>query len=111
MKCPECRFENHHTQKFCGECGKKLEKTCPSCGSNNLPQYKFCGECGCKLDIPSESPPKDLSFDEKLAKIQCYCIASFPAKAIALAKVAVDATEQKIGTKGADVLSMRVDIS
>jgi GGDEF domain-containing protein len=72
MKCPKCQFENPDTQKFCGECGKRLEKACPKCGCNNPPQYKFCGDCGYKIDIPSEVPPKDLSFDEKLTKIQRY---------------------------------------
>jgi class 3 adenylate cyclase len=32
----------------------------------------FCDECGHKLTLPSEPPPKDLSFDEKLTKIQKY---------------------------------------
>jgi len=72
MKCPKCRFENPDTQKFCGECGERIEKACPNCGNNNPPQYKFCGECGCRIDIPSAVSPKDLSFDEKLAKIQKY---------------------------------------
>jgi class 3 adenylate cyclase/tetratricopeptide (TPR) repeat protein len=72
MKCPKCQFENPDTQKFCGECGTKLEKVCPNCGSNNPPQYKFCGECGQNLAIPSEPVPKELSFDQKLDKIQRY---------------------------------------
>jgi class 3 adenylate cyclase/tetratricopeptide (TPR) repeat protein len=72
MKCPKCQFENPDTQKFCGECGTKLEKACPNCGSNNPPQYKFCGECGQNLTLPSEPAPKDLSFDQKLDKIQRY---------------------------------------
>jgi len=59
MKCPKCQFENPDTQKFCGECGAKLEKVCPKCGYNNPSQYKFCGECGHNLTIPAETPPKD----------------------------------------------------
>jgi class 3 adenylate cyclase len=50
MKCPKCQIENPDTQKFCGECGAKLERVCPQCGSPNPPRYKFCGECGQKLD-------------------------------------------------------------
>ena len=50
MKCPECRLENPDTQKFCGQCGAKLEKACPNCGKGNPPEYGFCGECGQKLD-------------------------------------------------------------
>jgi class 3 adenylate cyclase/tetratricopeptide (TPR) repeat protein len=72
MKCPQCQFENPDTQQFCGECGAKIEKICPKCGGKNPPQYKFCGECGHNLTIPSEPSPKDLSFDEKLDKIQRY---------------------------------------
>lgn len=58
--------------KFCGECGVKLEKTCPKCNSSNPPGFKFCGECGHNLTIPSELPPNDLSFDDKLDKIRRY---------------------------------------
>jgi class 3 adenylate cyclase/tetratricopeptide (TPR) repeat protein len=72
MKCPKCQADNPDTQKFCGECGSKLEKACPACGAKNPPQYKFCGECGHNLILPSEPTPKELSFDEKLNKIQRY---------------------------------------
>ena len=33
---------------------------------------KFCGECGHELTLTSKPIPKELSFDEKLAKIQRY---------------------------------------
>ena len=72
MECPKCQNENPDTQKFCGQCGAKLEKKCPNCGEVNLPGYKFCGGCGHNLNIPSEISPKDLSFDEKIDKIQRY---------------------------------------
>jgi len=72
MKCPKCQFENPDTKKFCGECGVKLEKVCPNCSGSNPPQYKFCGDCGHNLTVPSEPTPKDLSFDEKIDKIQRY---------------------------------------
>jgi class 3 adenylate cyclase/tetratricopeptide (TPR) repeat protein len=57
---------------FCVECGAKLEISCPACNFSNAPQFKFCGKCGHELSLPSEVPPKDLSFDEKLTKIQRY---------------------------------------
>ena len=72
MQCPNCQFENPEGIKFCGECGAKLERLCPSCNSSSPPNFKFCGECGHKLDVPVETSPKDLSFDEKLSKVQKY---------------------------------------
>src|SRR4030067_1984722 len=72
MKCQKCQTENPENLKFCGECGAKLEKICPHCNSSNPPQFKFCGECGHDLGLPSKLIPKELSFEEKLAKIQRY---------------------------------------
>jgi len=72
MQCPKCQFENPTGTNFCGECGDKLERLCSGCNSPNPLNFKFCGECGHKLDIPFETSPKDLSFDEKLTKIQKY---------------------------------------
>ena len=72
MQCPKCQFENPQGIKFCGECGAKLEKLCPSCNSSSPPNFKFCGECGHKLDVSAETSPNNLSFDEKLTKIQKY---------------------------------------
>jgi len=51
---------------------RKLEKVCPNCSGSNPPQYKFFGECGYHLTVPSEPTPKDLSFEEKIDKIQRY---------------------------------------
>jgi class 3 adenylate cyclase/tetratricopeptide (TPR) repeat protein len=45
---------------------------CPKCQFENPGGIKFCGECGHKLDVPVETTPKDLSFDEKLSKVQKY---------------------------------------
>ncbi len=73
MKCPECQIELPNGSKFCKECGKKLELICPGCGKSIPPDSKFCLECGHNLSSPpAASLPKDLSFDEKLAKIQKY---------------------------------------
>ncbi|MGA2465914.1 MAG: adenylate/guanylate cyclase domain-containing protein [Thermodesulfobacteriota bacterium] len=72
MKCPKCQFENPETRKFCRECGTKLVLVCPQCRFENLPGDKFCGECGHDLGLPSKPIPKELSFEEKLAKIQRY---------------------------------------
>jgi len=72
MKCPKCQFENPETRKFCRECGTKLILVCPHCRFENLPGDKFCGECGHDLTLSTRLIPKELSFEEKLAKIQRY---------------------------------------
>jgi len=72
MKCPECQFENRAGVKFCENCGNKFEIECPNCKAKIPPDRKFCGECGHNITQPSEAPPKELSFDEKIEKIQKY---------------------------------------
>jgi class 3 adenylate cyclase/tetratricopeptide (TPR) repeat protein len=72
MKCSNCKTENPDTRNFCRECGNKLLLVCPQCHYENLPGDKFCGECGLDLRKPEEISFKDLSFDEKLTKIQRY---------------------------------------
>jgi class 3 adenylate cyclase/tetratricopeptide (TPR) repeat protein len=72
MKCPKCQSENPESAKFCVECGGKLEIICPKCNFSNSASFKFCAECGHNLTLPSEPSTKDLSFDEKLDKIQRY---------------------------------------
>ena len=72
MKCPKCQFDNPEDINFCGKCGAKLERICPNCNFANPPEFSFCGKCGQNLIIPTGPIPKELSFDEKLAKIQRY---------------------------------------
>jgi class 3 adenylate cyclase len=72
MQCPKCQFENREGAKFCIECGNKLEISCSKCGHLNPSESKFCEECGSKLGLPPDQTPKELSFDEKLTKIQKY---------------------------------------
>ncbi len=76
-KCPRCQSENQRSRRFCRECGGKLHARCPQCGSENQLEDKFCGECGHLLSSPPPAhskklPHEDLSWDEKLAKIQKY---------------------------------------
>ncbi len=49
-----------------------MEDKCPSRGVFLPVGKRFCGECGHSLAPPSETTPKDLSFDEKTDKIQRY---------------------------------------
>ncbi|UCB49796.1 MAG: zinc ribbon domain-containing protein, partial [Deltaproteobacteria bacterium] len=77
MKCQKCQFENPDDAKFCIECASSMEFHCPNCGSLTPATGKFCKECAYDLRKPKESPPiepppKALSFDEKLDKIQRY---------------------------------------
>ena len=72
MKCPKCQSENREGVKFCEECGAKFEIECPECKSKIPVGKKFCGECGYNLSLVSKPAPKNLSFDEKIEKIQRY---------------------------------------
>jgi class 3 adenylate cyclase/tetratricopeptide (TPR) repeat protein len=72
MKCPKCDFENPDSARFCNECGNKLEIHCSECGKVNPLGSKFCNECGHTLAVSIRPAVKELSFDEKLAKIQRY---------------------------------------
>jgi membrane protease subunit (stomatin/prohibitin family) len=48
VKCPKCGAINPATNKFCSECGTKLEvgRKCPKCEATVPPGSKFCPECG-----------------------------------------------------------------
>ncbi|MDY6791565.1 MAG: adenylate/guanylate cyclase domain-containing protein [Thermodesulfobacteriota bacterium] len=72
MKCPKCQTDNKEAAIFCRKCGEKFSLNCTKCGAENLPGDNFCDQCGYNLTVPSESIPKDLSFDEKIDKIQRY---------------------------------------
>jgi predicted ATPase/class 3 adenylate cyclase len=72
MKCSKCGFENREGAKFCGKCRSKLAQICPSCNAENPPGIAFCDQCGGDLATPAKPIPKDLSFDEKIAKVQQY---------------------------------------
>jgi len=80
MKCPKCQIENPDMRKFCRDCGSKLTVICATCNFENFPADKFCGDCGHKLTLLSESARRELSFDEKLAKIQKYLPAGITEK-------------------------------
>ena len=47
--CPACSAQVPLGQKFCGECGTKMERKCSTCGKVWDVTQKFCGECGTKL--------------------------------------------------------------
>ena len=72
MKCPKCDALLPEHAKFCNQCGHKLETTCPACGMNNPAASRFCMECGHNLTPASGPSPKEISFEDKLEKIQRY---------------------------------------
>jgi class 3 adenylate cyclase len=72
MKCPKCQFENPDNAKFCIECANPMEFHCPNCEAITPATGKFCQECAYDLRKPKTPAPKEISFDEKLNKIQKY---------------------------------------
>jgi len=72
LKCPDCQFVNREGAEFCSECGHRFELSCPECGNSIRASSKFCDGCGHNLTVPSKPTPQDLSFDEKIDKIQRY---------------------------------------
>jgi predicted ATPase/class 3 adenylate cyclase/ribosomal protein L40E len=72
MQCPKCGAENRDEAKFCGKCRSNLSRICPQCNSENPPDNTFCDQCGYDLVESKETPLKELSFDEKIEKIQKY---------------------------------------
>jgi class 3 adenylate cyclase/tetratricopeptide (TPR) repeat protein len=72
MKCLKCHFQNPEGLTLCSKCGAELEKVCPRCSFSNPPRFKFCGQCGHDLNLHIEPSPRELSFDEKLERIQKY---------------------------------------
>ena len=49
-----------------------MEFHCPQCGKITPAAGKFCMECGHNLLQPAEKQTSDISFDEKIQKIQKY---------------------------------------
>jgi len=72
MRCPQCQTENPDGFKFCGGCGVKFGRICSNCNSVNPLHSSFCGECGHRLFLPAPQASRELSFDEKLRKIERY---------------------------------------
>lgn len=85
MECVRCKFKNRKGAKFCKNCGAKLELVCPSCGYSCDSDSAFCDECGHDLRSPTTPAlPKNLSFDDKLTKIQTYLPNSLTEKSLGI---------------------------
>ena len=72
MICSKCNSENPDSAKFCIECGVPIEFHCPNCGEKTSASGKFCMVCGHNLNSTQKSSARDLTFDEKIDKIQKY---------------------------------------
>jgi class 3 adenylate cyclase/tetratricopeptide (TPR) repeat protein len=58
MNCPNCQSANEETQKFCRNCGAKLQMNCSGCRSPILSSDRFCGECGLQLETNKRAARK-----------------------------------------------------
>jgi hypothetical protein len=83
MKCPTCGAENEAANRFCEQCGSRIEPsgeypqaqvalaaqptaagpTCPSCGAAVLPGEAFCDECGASLSATAPTVIPGVSND------------------------------------------------
>ena len=72
MECSKCNSENPNKAKYCIECGAPIEFHCPNCNEETSATGKYCMACGFKLKSSQKSSLRDLTFDEKLDKIQRY---------------------------------------
>jgi class 3 adenylate cyclase/predicted ATPase len=57
MRCTSCGFENPESEKFCDQCGSRLQRVCSHCGHAVRPAARFCGECGQPLTPPAAVTP------------------------------------------------------
>lgn len=72
MRCPSCQSESPDSMKFCRNCGSKLSLSCPQCGAEVDSGDRFCGNCGRPLKSAGPSPSGNLSYEEKIRKINKY---------------------------------------
>jgi class 3 adenylate cyclase/tetratricopeptide (TPR) repeat protein len=49
MLCGSCGTQNQSPNRFCDQCGARLDAVCPSCGATVRPEARFCGACGKRL--------------------------------------------------------------
>jgi len=63
VRCSNCQSEVQAGQKFCPECGNRLDAACSTCGAALSPGAKFCAECGTPTQAtdrpaaPAAAPP------------------------------------------------------
>src|SRR5712691_6391908 len=57
MRCANCQSDNPPENRFCEQCGARLEARCPQCGTPVRPGGRFCGACGQRLSAPDTAVP------------------------------------------------------
>lgn len=73
MKCIKCGFDNNIENKFCINCGSRLNKNehsgeiiCESCGAVNELTNNYCTSCGENLKSPSSKNLEESSANQQL---------------------------------------------
>ncbi|MDZ8221570.1 MULTISPECIES: serine/threonine phosphatase [unclassified Nostoc] len=74
--CPQCKFENPNSNKFCQSCGTSLtHKVCPECSTDDVPLNALrCHNCGTECGtvfwaiIAKETTAKALGVGEDVAE-------------------------------------------
>ncbi|MCC5628057.1 serine/threonine phosphatase [Nostoc sphaeroides CHAB 2801] len=74
--CPQCKFENPNSNKFCQSCGTSLtHKVCPECSTDDVPLNALsCHNCGTECGtvfwaiIAQETTAKALGVEEDAAE-------------------------------------------
>ena len=69
--CPNCNTPSDDTNRFCANCGSKLEhkQFCPQCGESLDINVKFCPQCGCNLKNPTASHGTGCTLSAALAAL------------------------------------------
>lgn len=70
MNCKKCGYECNDDDKFCKNCGEKLDvlKLCNNCQKRCKPEAKYCPYCGEEFN-PSES---DNQTKQKAKRLKIY---------------------------------------
>ncbi|MBW4572561.1 MAG: serine/threonine phosphatase [Tolypothrix carrinoi HA7290-LM1] len=109
--CPQCKFENSNTNKFCQNCGTSLtQKVCPKCSSAVAVNTERCHNCGAEcgtiwwaiiakeetfVEEVKESEPEDQKIKSLEDDSPLVCLspqfaqASFPSGLIAFSELPV----------------------
>lgn len=74
MKCPSCNHENPKGNKFCAECGTRLEVNpstivCPKCHNHVPADSKFCPDCGTPITLYTECGSRNIDKASTIMKL------------------------------------------